>query len=103
MAKEPMVDNESEEMPAQAQGKSGASELVARIHSDMTQLADLMEKSGAVDPEDIQKFSGIVSAYRQFVEQDLGSAPGAKPQQPQEPMMSQMPAMAGAAQVKPAL
>lgn len=90
-------------MPAE-QGQGGsATELVARIHSDLTKLSDIMEASHAVAPEDIQQLGQITAAYRQFVEQNLGSGPGQKPQPQEAAQQGPAPAMAGAAKVQPAL
>ena len=98
-------------MPPQAPGaqapqggeqeSGGASQLVVEIQEKMSELGDLLGQSGAVSPEDKQAFAQIMTAYQSFVEQNLGSAPGSKPQ-PQGPgPQGSVPMEAGSREVTP--
>ncbi len=85
------------EMPAQPQQEAGgASQMVSSIHSELSKLMQMMGQSPAVAPEDKQQLAQIIQSFESFVE-GLGSAPG-KQAQP-----GNVPAEAGAAEVKPAM
>ena len=59
-----------------------AAKLAANIFSEMGQLLDIMEQSQAASPEDKQQFASIIQSYQGFIENNLGSAPGQRPQGP---------------------
>ena len=61
----------------------------------------MMDQSQAFSPEDKQAFGSIVQAYKQFVEETLGSAPGQR-KGPAGPETGVVPEQAGVANVRPA-
>jgi hypothetical protein len=84
------------EMPAPEQASGGASQLVSSIHTQMSQLMQMMGQSPAVGDEDKQKLAQLIQGFESFVE-GLGSAPGKNPQP------GNVPSEAGVAEVKPAM
>lgn len=70
----------------QSAGPGPATQLIANIHSELTKLMDILDKSEAVTDQDKQGLSQIISAYQGFVE-GLGSEQQAPPQK-QGPSMS---------------
>lgn len=90
--------------PAPQQGEpGGASKLVANIHSQMTELMDLLQQSPAADDQDKQQLAALIQGYQGFVE-GLASAPGAQKAPPQAGLQpGAVPLEAGAADVRPAL
>lgn len=86
--------------PAAPKG-GGAREIVSGIHTGLMELMDMMGQSSAVDDDDKAKLGSLIQGFQEFVE-GLGSAPGAAPKGA-KPGAGVAPAMAGAAEVKPAL
>lgn len=84
--------------------QGGAAQLVSGIHTQLMQLMDLASKSPAIAPEEKQELGSIITQYQDFVQNVLGSAPGAKPapKAPQAP--GSVPPEAGASpNAKPAM
>lgn len=85
---------------SQEQPQMSAADLVAGIHTNMTQLMELMDQSGAVGPEDKQQLASIIQQYQDFVS-GLNQAPGQEPAPPSPDSVSTPEA--GASQVRQAL
>jgi len=83
-----------QEEQAPKEGGGGATELIASINDGMVQLMGGLAKA---DPESAAKFKGVFSAFRSFVQNDLGSGGG------QQPESGMAPAEAGAAKVQQAM
>jgi hypothetical protein len=81
--------------------KGGAAQLVTRISTDMTNLANVMDQSQAISDEDKAAMASVLQQFQDLV-MNLGQAPGAaKPKGKVAPGI--VPEMAGAGQVMPAV
>lgn len=58
--------------PAGSQGGGSVSELVAQVGDGLTKLMDVIGKSQAADPEDVQELGQLLQAYQSFVERMSG-------------------------------
>lgn len=90
---------------AQSGGPGEASKLVAGIYSDMSKVMDMMDMSKGIAPQEKQQFASLMAQYQDFVENVLGSGPGAQKQAPQAPPArgGVVTPEAGASEVNPAL
>lgn len=95
-------DAEMGKKPAQPQG-GGATELVSKINSDMMSLMDLMSQSDAVNPKDKDQYAQIIQMFQNFVQKNLGSAPGQDADEQEPDAGGPVPMMAGAGKVTPAM
>lgn len=101
----PQAPGQAQGAPLQGGGQGasgGASQLVVDIQDKMAQLADLLGQSQALNPQDKQEFTQIMGAYQSFVENTLGSAPGAQKPEPPGPK-GPVPMEAGGAKTMPAM
>lgn len=95
-------------MPALAQEQAApesgfATELVAKIHGDMTNLLSMLQGAeGVAGPEDVQAMQTAIRAFEGAVE-GLSAEPGLGAQPQQEAMPATAPQTAGAANVQPAM
>lgn len=74
----------------------GAAGLVTEIHDGLLKLMDMVQKTGAIPPEEKQQLGSIITQYQGFVDglgQPAGGAP--KPQGP-VPAPGSAPMEAGA-------
>ena len=83
----------------QPQESGGVSQLVGQIYQGLSKLMEALSSSQAVDDNDKQALGAIIQAYEQFVEQNLGSAPGqsAQPKGPPRPPQGEPNEMAAGA------
>jgi hypothetical protein len=75
----PKAEDPSQE-PQESSGGGGAAQLVSGVHTQLMALMDMLDKSPSVGPEDKEALGQIISQYQSFVQNNLGSAPGQKPQ-----------------------
>lgn len=60
-----------EQAPDQG-GGGAASQLITGIQSDMKKLGSVLEKSGAVGPDDLQSYSSLIQGFESFIEKIAG-------------------------------
>lgn len=90
----------NEEQP-QAQGQGLAQKLVVQINQMLSQLGQVLDQSGVVDPEGLQKYAQVLGGFQDFVENDLGAPADEEPQE--IPMKGNAPMETMGKPAKPAL